>query len=141
MKNGRRLGRSITAPARRCSSLVIESFHPLQTWNTPIGRWRALLVGMIVLGVFSFAVTATRATSEKRSSEHAAAAASAPAAPTGPRGPITLTCRPGGGAGVIGTAGPAGPQGPVGVELRADTDPLTRTAAVREPGPRAQDLA
>jgi hypothetical protein len=90
----------------------------MQTWNTPIRRWRALLAATVVLGVLSFAVTATHATSGKQAPEHAPAASSVPAAPAGPRGPITLACRSGGGT-VIRTVGPAGPQGPVGVNCPA----------------------
>jgi hypothetical protein len=90
----------------------------MQTWNTPIGRWRALLAATVMLGVLLFAVTATHATSGKQPSERAPAVSSVAAAPAGPRGPITLACRPGGAA-VIRPAGPAGPQGPVGVDCAA----------------------
>lgn len=97
----------------------------MQTWNTPTGRWRAVLVATIMLGVLLFVVAATKATGAKQPQpRHLAGTApltprrAAPAAPAGPRGPITLTCHPGD-AGVIGAASPAGPQGPVGVNCAA----------------------
>jgi hypothetical protein len=92
----------------------------MQIWNTPIGRWRGLLVVTIMLGILLFAVTATQATGVKQRRHHVGPAqqTTPSTAPAGPRGPITVTCRPGG-AGVIGASGPAGPQGPVGVNCAA----------------------
>jgi hypothetical protein len=97
----------------------------MHIWNTPIGRWRGLLVATIMLGILLFAVTATQATGVKQRRAHVGPAqqiapSTAPAVPAGPRGPITVTCRPGGG-GVIGASGPAGPQGPVGVNCPASS--------------------
>jgi len=97
----------------------------MHLWNSPIARVRALLAGVIVLGVALFVLTTTQATNAKQPPQHVGATGQspshvAPRAPAGPRGPITLTC--GSGGGVIGATGPAGPQGPVGVSCAASAN-------------------